>query len=174
MNKSIYAETWDQYVKSFNSKEGVWPGDEWAGETFWKFCFQKLFVESGSAEWKHCVEIGAGSGKYTQYLLESFSAEIMPFDISSEFLGILKQRLEKYIAANRVHPKLLLGKNSAEMYNGILQQGWVRNLDAMYSIDAMVHVDFQYVMAYCNCRTHLESGWQACAVYGRRNRRIWL
>jgi SAM-dependent methyltransferase len=143
-----YAASWDQYVKDVKPETGKWPGDEWSNEEFWQRTFQRLFVEQGAKDWRHCVEIGAGSGKYTQYLLAQSATDIIAFDISTEFLNVLRTRLASPIAAGRLIPELLRAQKSSEMYDVIAQRGWLRQVDAFYSIDAMVHVDLQYLMAY--------------------------
>ena len=65
-----YAASWDQYVKDIKPEAGKWPGDEWAHEAFWQLTFKQMFVEQGAKDWRRCVEIGAGSGKFTRYLLD--------------------------------------------------------------------------------------------------------
>src|ERR1700732_1078131 len=85
---SPYAISWDQYVKGIKPKNGQWPGDEWGNEEFWQLTFKRMFVEQGAEHWRHSVEIGAGSGKYTQYLLDHSATDIVAFDISPEFLNV--------------------------------------------------------------------------------------
>lgn len=143
-----YAATWDQYVRDIKPEAGRWPGDEWADEQFWQLTFRRMFVEHGAKDWRHCIEIGAGSGKYTQYLLAHAATDIVAFDISVEFLNVLRQRLAEPIAGGRLFPELLRAQKPAEMYDSIKQRGWLRQVDAFYSIDAMVHVDLQFLMAY--------------------------
>ena len=145
---SVYAAAWDQYVKEAKPEPGKWPGDEWANEEFWRLTFKRMFIEQGAAHWRHCIEIGPGSGKFTQYLLDHSAADIVAFDVSVEFLKVLRKRLAQSIAAGRVFPELLRGEKPSEMYDVIRQRGWVRQVDALFSIDAMVHVDLQYLMAY--------------------------
>jgi SAM-dependent methyltransferase len=145
---TAYAALWDQYVKDIKPETGKWPGDEWSNEEWWQLTFKRMFVDQGANAWRHCVEIGAGSGKYTQYLLAHSATDIVAFDISAEFLGVLGKRLADSIAAKRLIPELLRAQKSSEMYDVIKQRGWLRQVDAFYSIDAMVHVDLQYLMAY--------------------------
>jgi hypothetical protein len=76
------------------------------------------------------------------------ATDIVAFDISAEFLGVLGKRLADHIAAGRLTPELLRGQKPSEMYDVIKQRGCLRQVDAFYSIDATVHVDLQYVMAY--------------------------
>src|SRR5262249_13789349 len=110
--------------------------------------FKHLFVEQGAAQWRRRVEIGAGSGKYTKYLLAHSATDIVAFDISAEFLNVLRTRLAEPIAAGRLIPELLRAQKSSEMHDAIRHRGWLRQVDAFYSIDAMVHVALQYLMAY--------------------------
>jgi cyclopropane fatty-acyl-phospholipid synthase-like methyltransferase len=60
----------------------------------------------------------------------------------------MRKRLAAPIAAGRLIPELLRAQKSSEMYDAIRRRGWLREVDAFYSIDAMVHVDLQYLMAY--------------------------
>jgi SAM-dependent methyltransferase len=143
-----YAASWDQYVKDVKPEAGKWPGDEWSNEEHWQLTFKHMFIEQRAKDWRHCVEIGPGSGKYTQYLLAHSAADIVAFDISAEFLGVLGKRLAAPIAAGRLIPQLLRAQKPSEMYDVIRQRDWLRQVDAFYSIDAMVHVDLQYLMAY--------------------------
>jgi SAM-dependent methyltransferase len=145
---SPYAISWDQYVKDIKPKDGQWPGDEWGNEEFWQLTFKRMFVEQGAEHWRHSVEIGAGSGKYTQYLLDHSATDIVAFDISPEFLNVLRTRLAEPIRAGRLIPELLRAEKCSEMHDWIRQRGWLRQVDAFYSIDAMVHVDLQYLIAY--------------------------
>jgi SAM-dependent methyltransferase len=153
---NLYRAQWDSYVKHWRGQpapdgsgpERTWPGDEWGHERVWTKVFQVLFADGGVHEWRHCVEIGAGSGKYTERVLRSSEASVTAFDISSEFLAILKQRLSADVASGRIDPVLIQGQQPSELFKYIEKKQLVRQLDAFYSIDAMVHVDLQYLIAY--------------------------
>jgi SAM-dependent methyltransferase len=142
--RSIYADAWDGYVDRF-SGDG-WPGDEWGTEASWDQVFDKLFV--GVEQWQRAIEIGSGAGKYTERVLAAGNATVHAFDISARFLEVLHQRLATEFASGRLRTTLLDGARSQQMFETIEQSGWVRHVDAVYSIDAMVHVDFQYLIAY--------------------------
>ena len=151
-----YRTQWDSYVQGWDrdkvapssSSKLNWPGDEWAEEEMWSKIFQAMFLDFGAADWKNCVEIGAGSGKYTDKLLRQSAAQIVAFDISPAYLEVLRKRLATDLHAGRLHPVLLNGDEASEMLDELKRRRLVRKIDALYSIDAMVHVDLQYLMAY--------------------------
>jgi 16S rRNA A1518/A1519 N6-dimethyltransferase RsmA/KsgA/DIM1 with predicted DNA glycosylase/AP lyase activity len=74
-----------------------------------------MFIEQGAQQWWHCVEIGAGSGKFTRYLLAHSATDILAFDVSAEFLNVLRTRLAGPIAASRIFPELLPTARPSEM-----------------------------------------------------------
>ncbi len=144
-------EQWDYYAKTWkDTHESVvnWPGDEWGNEQRWLKVFQKMFIDFGAHKWKECVEIGPGSGKYTNYLLRHSAAHITAFDISPLYLEVMKERLANDLIGGRIDPVILKGQCSGEILDHLQSKGLIRQLDAFYSIDAMVHVDLQYLMAY--------------------------
>jgi SAM-dependent methyltransferase len=158
-NDNIYRLEWDDYAANWRdciaesrpdlaASKDAWPGDEWGDEDSWRNIFKSMFADYGAASWKHCVEIGAGSGKYTSFVLRGSEADVIAFDISEKFLAILSDRMKQSINKGRLHTVLLLGEHANEMFEEINRRGLVRKIDAMYSIDAMVHVDLQYLMAY--------------------------
>jgi phospholipid N-methyltransferase len=151
-----YRAMWDGYAKNWkrgvNPKTGLgedtWPGDEWGNEETWSKIFETMFLDCGATDWKNCVEIGPGSGKYTALLLQSSDSNIIAFDISSEYMEVMKNRLSQYIEEHRVEQALIKAEKSAELLEHLEKKGLGRKLDAFFSIDAMVHVDLQYLIAY--------------------------
>jgi hypothetical protein len=81
-------------------------------------------------------------------LLERSRASILAADVSEEFLNVLTQRERANVDAGRLTPFLLPAKHPGELYQQIDKKGWVRQVDALVSIDAMVHVDLQFLAAY--------------------------
>jgi SAM-dependent methyltransferase len=156
---NIYRMMWDDYAANWRediaesrpdlaaSKE-AWPGDEWGDEDLWHKIFKSMFADHGVAGWKHCVEIGAGSGKYTEFVLNASEAEVIAFDVSEKFIEVLSDRMKQSIDEGRLYAVLLPGEHANEMFEEINRHALVRKIDAVYSIDAMVHVDLQYLMAY--------------------------
>lgn len=146
-DENVYRQHWDYYAKTARREDGKWPGDEWGTPESWERLFKYMFLDQGAADWKTCVEIGPGSGKYTIHLLEKSAARVLAADISPGYQAIFKERIKSVGLAARVDT-LLLDNRSATLREGIEKNGWRKNLDAMYSMDAMVHVDLQYIIAY--------------------------
>lgn len=147
-----YGDSWDMYVKEVFQKmkrpDSVYPGDEWGNKGWWDICYDRLLKRAGAAEWKHAVEIGAGSGKYTSLLFERSKSDVLAFDVSREFLTVLESRLESEMKAGRLRTCLLPCVRADEMLTQIEEAGLRGKLDGFFSIDAMVHVDLQYLAAY--------------------------
>ncbi len=151
---SLYEQQWDRHVHEFYTKRQEqgdlkWPGDEWGFPERWERLFDEFFVPLDVSSWRNVVEIGAGTGKYTEKVLEaSASCKVIDFDVSSEFLRLCEERLSRFATAGRLELAHIEGKRSDEMLIAIADRGLVRGLDAFFSIDAMVHVDLQYLAAY--------------------------
>jgi hypothetical protein len=147
MEDNIYRQHWDHYVKLKQRSGHYWPGDEWGTPESWDGLFNNLFVEHGVASWRNCVEIGAGSGKYTIKVLEHSPAHVLAADVSPAYQEVFRTRLTEAGLISRVSP-VLLDNDSATLCRAIEAKGWKGELDGFYSIDAMVHVDLQYLIAY--------------------------
>jgi cyclopropane fatty-acyl-phospholipid synthase-like methyltransferase len=151
-SENIYRSQWDSYAEQskekFLSSGSGWPGDEWGNEQAWADIFKAMFLDFSAETWEHAVEIGGGSGKYTKKLLDASPSKIIAFDISAAYQKIMKERLVDYIDCGRLDTVVIEGKVPSELYDYINYKGLVRKLDAFFSIDAMVHVDLQYLTTY--------------------------
>jgi hypothetical protein len=107
-----------------------------------------LFIPAGVAAWKRAVEIGPGSGKYTEMVLAHSQARICAYDVSNRFLQICADRMRERMNQDRLSLNLLPCSSAEEMLFDLRARGWERTVDAFYSIDAMVHVDLQYLTVY--------------------------
>jgi SAM-dependent methyltransferase len=149
---SYYGQSWDHYVAEVFDKmkreDSVFPGDEWGTPAWWDICYKRLLERAGAPDWKHVVEIGPGSGKYTALLLERSACSILAFDVSAEFIKIMEGRLAEYFAGKRLQTSLMSCDRADEMLSKIEETGMRGKVDAFVSIDAMVHVDLQYLTAY--------------------------
>jgi SAM-dependent methyltransferase len=150
---TMSGRTWDRYLETWEHEHNAdgslrWPGDEWGDESSWNELFGNLFVPAGVADWEHVVEIGPGSGKYTDLVLRAGSAQVHGFDVSAEFMAVCEQRCRSWIEQHRLRLHLIEGQQPAEMLDTMTAAGLRRRLDAMFSIDAMVHVDLQYLVVY--------------------------
>src|SRR5262249_8482932 len=102
----------------------------------------------GVHDWQRAVEIGPGSGKYTLRVLAGSPAVVRAYDISPQFLKVCEARCERLITEGRLSLQLLNGITTDQMLADLSERGWSRTVDAVFSIDAMVHVDLQYLIVY--------------------------
>jgi len=153
-DKSIYARFWDKYAETWNQikpslgESCVWPGDEWGNAATWEDMFQQLFVRAGVTTWERAVEIGAGSGKFTLRVLGASSAQVRAYDVSAQYLKVCENRCGEWVQKRRLSLNLLNTSMASHMLSDLRACGWQRRVDGFYSIDAMVHVDLQYLIAY--------------------------
>ena len=149
---SQYGQSWDNYIAEdfdkMKREDSVFPGDEWGTPAWWDICYQRLLERAGAPDWKQVVEIGPGSGKYTALLLERSPCNILAFDVSAEFMRIMEGRLADFITGKRLQTTLISCESADEMLSKLEAIGWRDQVDAFVSIDAMVHVDLQYLAAY--------------------------
>jgi cyclopropane fatty-acyl-phospholipid synthase-like methyltransferase len=155
MKKQTYGNYWDGYVAdAFPKLQGddsrlTYPGEEWGNESSWQRIFEKLFVPAGVADWDAAIEIGGGGGKYTERVLRANDhVRVFGFDVSRNFLEATAARLSDFVAADRLTLTEIDAVAPDAMFRQIEQAGLARKLDAMFSIDAMVHVDLQYLFTY--------------------------
>lgn len=154
-DKSLYSAHWDHYVEvdwdvARGDREDLrWPGDEWGDPALWERFYQTLFAGPGAVEtWERAVEIGQGSGKYTLKVLANPGVQVRAYDVSSRFLEVCRRRCEQEIAEGRLSLHHLDATLPDHLLSDLTACGWRRKVDAVYSIDAMVHVDLQYMIAY--------------------------
>jgi hypothetical protein len=148
--KSIYGRTWDHYAETWKSADGShrWPGDEWGTAQMWDALYKQLFVPANVSQWQRAVEIGQGSGKYTLKVLEGSAATVRAYDVSAKFLKVCETRCADWINRSRLSLQVLEPGRADYLLDDLEVQGWRRNVDAFFSIDAMVHVDLQYLIVY--------------------------
>lgn len=151
---SLSTKFWDQYVKEWpevNRSLGGqlgWPGDEWGSPEGWERTYQRLFVPAGVKNWERAVEIGPGSGKYTLRVLANPKTAVRAYDVSPQFLEVCQARCQEPVNQGRLSLHLLDLTSADRMASDLNNCGWQRSVDAFYSIDAMVHVDLQYLIVY--------------------------
>lgn len=158
-NSGIFGRDWDDYVKLWpivrvsNSTKDLggrhqWPGDEWHTPEVWEEIYKQLFVPFGVDKWQKVVEIGPGSGKYTLKVLGNPRVVIRAYDVSPKFIDICMKRCDTYIQDKRLDVHLLGISEPNQLLTDITAHGWRRDVDAFFSIDAMVHVNLQYLIVY--------------------------
>lgn len=155
MKRQTYGDLWDRYVAEAFPKlqesdsRLTYPGEEWGTEVSWQRIFDKLFVPAGVAGWEAAIEIGGGGGKYTERVLRANDrVRVFGFDVSRNFLDATAERLAEFVAADRLALTEIDAVAPDAMFRRLEAAGLVRKVDAMFSIDAMVHVDLQYLVTY--------------------------
>ena len=147
-------QDWDKYVTDVAAKHADrddvrYPGDEWGAEQQWRELFESLFHPAGVGEWKQAIEIGQGAGKYTKMVFDAApDSRIAAFDVSSEYLKVCGERLSDEVDEGRLLLEHLADKQPDEMVLALERLGMAGKLDGFFSMDAMVHVDLQYLIAY--------------------------
>lgn len=152
---SPFAASWDEYAGRSKPAAGKWPGDEWGSPNLWRAWFDRLFVPAGVEQWRRAVEIGQGGGKYTALVLESGRGEIAACDVSQRFLDVCAQRFATEIAAGRLRLRRIAEDDPRALQGVARELGWLGTVDAVYSIDTLVHVEFTAVAAYLCAATEL-------------------
>jgi SAM-dependent methyltransferase len=155
MKKQTYGQLWDVYVAEAFPKlqqadsRLLYPGQEWGNEKSWQRIFDKLFVPAGVAGWEAAVEIGGGGGKYTERVLRAGDkVRLFGFDVSRNFLDATAARLQDFVGAGRLSLHEIDPVQPDAILTAVAAQGLARKVDAVFSIDAMVHVDLTYLTTY--------------------------
>jgi SAM-dependent methyltransferase len=152
-----HSRHWDRYVESWQG-DG-WPGDEWSNPRGWEAVYRRFFV--GVESWGKAVEIGPGSGKYTEKVLANPTVEVRAYDVSAKFLEVCRERLPS--------ERLDLRKIDTSSPRFLLDDlaDWKRQVDALYSIGVMVHIDLLYLMPYLiTAAAVLKPGGKLIATFG--------
>jgi SAM-dependent methyltransferase len=155
MKKQTYGQLWDVYVAEAFPKlqqadsRLAYPGQEWGNEKSWQRIFDKLFVPAGVAQWDAAIEIGGGGGKYTERVLRAGDkVRLFGFDVSRNFLDATAARLGDFVGSGRLSLHEIDPVRPDAMFETLAAQGLARKVDAVFSIDAMVHVDLTYLTTY--------------------------
>lgn len=138
---------WDAYVKNSNDR-GLVPGDEWGTEAHWEDRADFLLRDIEDIEVTKIVEIGQGSGKYTKRVLDHYpQSTVLCCDVSRAFLADAEARLRP-IYGDRVQFAHLDGSQDSlsRAISGVWGCG--EEIDLLFSIDAMVHVDQPMLVNY--------------------------
>jgi SAM-dependent methyltransferase len=146
MDAGTYGTQWDRYIGRSMDLEVEWPGDEWGDPAQWERLYQELFVAHGALDWKRAVEIGQGSGKYTLKVLQNPDVHVHAYDVSAKFLAVARERCAEHVNSGRLELSEIDASTPASLLDDLAP--WRRQVDGFYSIDAMVHVDLQYLTAY--------------------------
>ncbi len=167
----LYARHWDHYVtelfpliqqrgpldgvsleewRVLNTKdvEYPWPGDEWGARSDVEAVLEcALFPVLSEVPTVLC-EIGSGAGRYTAAVLDRYpEASVLSFDVSRELIAALRSRCSVALAESRLET-VRLSADPACMRDAIKARRLEREIDAVYSFDALVHVDLHTLAIY--------------------------
>lgn len=170
-SNSIYSETWDKYVEDIfpriqSSKphsqtelkqwqvlnrlddQYHWPGDEWGDDNTVSDILETCLFNNLSEEPDVVCEIGSGAGRFSQQFLAHYpSSRLLLFDVSKLFLDKLQERLAQSFQSDRFET-FLLDSDPRFISRTIADQNLCNKIDAMYSFDAMVHVELHTIVIY--------------------------
>lgn len=169
--RESYGRIWDTYVKevfpriqsadTYSKKELLpwrvlntadehyeWPGDEWGDEESALRILSESLGSALEAEPRCLCEFGAGAGRYTELVLGRYkSAKVYSFDVSSEFETKLRERCAHFVKDERLVTCRL--DDEPLTFLAVLKgAGLLGEVDAVYSFDAMVHVDLHTLIVY--------------------------
>ena len=109
----------------------------------------RLLANAGGEGWSHAVEIGLGDARYTaEALAASPDLRVLGFDVSPPVLEAAATRLAPHVAAGRLALHRIDPMQPGGLLRLVEEAGLARKVDAVFSIDALVHVGLQYQVAY--------------------------
>lgn len=150
-----FADSWNSYADAANRGPGTWPGDEWGDAQLWRAWFDRLFVPAGVGRWSKAIEIGQGGGKYTAMAFAAGCREVLACDVSDRFLEVCRERFAPELAQGRLHLRCIDETDPDSLQRAADELQWRGQVDAVFSIDALVHVEFTAIAAYLLAATEL-------------------
>lgn len=142
-----FAAAWDDYAARSSPTEGKWAGDEWGDEKLWDAWFRRLCLANGAAQWKRVIEVGQGTGKYTRRILSAGGATLLALDVSDKFLALCGERLREFVEKGRLLLRKIDERDADPLARAAREVGWERDVDAVVSIDTLVHLSVSQVAA---------------------------
>ena len=142
-----FARGWDHYADQAAGRGGAWPGDDWGDAGLWDAWFARLFAPHEVDRWRKAVEIGQGTGKYTQRVLAAGCREVLAADVSERFLELCERRQERWVKERRLHLRRIDERDPRSLPAVVHERGWTGVVDALFSIDTMVHLTWTQVVA---------------------------
>jgi hypothetical protein len=149
-----HGAVWDAYVdREFPGKRARGeapddtPGSEWSTPELWRGVLQDTLFDRVRRGDPRLIEIAPGAGKQSRLVLDHYlDPRILAFDVSRRFLDAFEAALAEEIG-RRVFAQQL-GDDHREIIDAVERHGLTRKIDALYSFDSMVHVDFQQLMNF--------------------------
>lgn len=148
-----HGDVWDHYVdvvfpdKRARGADAQVPGDEWSPPEVWRDVLSRTLFDRVRSDAPKLIELAPGGGKQTRLVLDHYAdPTILAFDVSARFLDAYRAALGDEVG-RRVFPARL-GDDHREIAQAVEARRLTRRIDAIYSFDSMVHVDFQQLMAF--------------------------
>ena len=126
----------------------AWPGDEWSSPDLRERIFSVLMAGLKLGTVKRIVEIGPGSGKYTEMLLRRSACAVRAYDMSDRFLDVLGNRCHEAIRQGRLTTHLMNWEANRGFLDDLAAAGWTRTIDALVGVDVFIHIDLQALVVY--------------------------
>ena len=109
----------------------------------------RLLANADVDGWSHAIEIGGGDARYTAEALAANPAlRILGFDVSPPLMEAAAARLAPAVAAGRLSYHAIDPAAPDSILRVVEAAGLGRRIDAVFSIDALIHVGLQYQIAY--------------------------
>lgn len=143
----------------------TWPGDEWVNERVRENTYNLLLRPAPGETLQEVVEIGPGSGKYTQMVLERTAARVTAYEISSAFLEALASRCGSYQADGRLVARAIdFTANDGLLRSAASLEG---QTDLYFGIDVFLMMDYQSAFVYLlTAALLLRKGGRFAATFG--------
>jgi SAM-dependent methyltransferase len=123
-------DRWDRDGDVWSSGWGG-PGPQWSG-----WIAPRLLAAAGDPPFARIVEIGAGHGRWTQFLA-GWSPEVIAVDVAP---GCIDALADRFAGAPGVHPALCDGRSLPDVDDG--------SVDLVFSFDSLVHADADALAGY--------------------------
>lgn len=123
-----------------------WPGDEWADADLREATWRRIVGDCDPLTLREIVEIGPGSGKYTEMALVRTPAHLTAYEISRAFLDTLAERCADATASGRLDARRIDWTDN----EGLLRDYGPRcgTADLWFAIDVLMMMDFQSALVY--------------------------
>ena len=111
--------------------------------------FDRLFANASAETWTHAIEIGGGDARYTaEVLAANLTVKLAGFDVSEAVMQAASAKLATHVAAGRLEYHRIDPVHPDSILKVVERARLKRQVDAVFSIDSLVHVDLQYQLAY--------------------------
>ncbi len=161
----------DYVVRDFPGRRATdggkfqWPGDEWVTAEVREATYSTLLEPPPGQPWRSIVEIGPGSGKYSEMLLDRSMAKLIAFELSPALLESMHQRCATAVASGRLDGRPIDWTSNDGLLTAIGPE--VGKVDLFFAVDVFLMMDFQSTLAYLvSAANSLRVGGRFAATFG--------